>query len=1107
MLDRIYDLLDARRLNEAGALAKELELAAEKNKWGKLLSNALELQLSMAIEQNKPDLAQLVADKLDKQPPTAYGIFLQARLLLLLKKNEQSLAKGLEAYEYARNHLDTTPQVMFEKICNLLGKLLSSYGRQDESLAFYWQAMEAGDSLELKTVEYSNYLFGLHFRTNSPQEYYKAHAGYNELFGRIRPYDHRGKYQMEAMTGQPVGKIRLGYISPDFRNHVVLRFCWVMLENYDRDRFEVFCYHNSPEEDSLSARVQDMVDNWTNISSLSAREAAEVIYKDRIDILVDLAGHTQNNPLPIMAYKPAPVQISGIGYFATTGLKTVDYFLSDRYLASEEEYFTEKIISLAHSHFCYAPLYEAPDVREAPCRRSGYITFGSFNNLRKVNDDVLELWVNILKAVPESHLLLKCHLLDDPYGHRLFCDRLLKLGVDVDSPEWKERIELRGFSLDYLGEYLDMDIALDTFPYPGGGTTCDALYMGVPVIVLRGDSHGERFGYSLLNNIGLPEFVVDSRQAYFDLAVGLAHDQEIINNLHLGLRTMMEKSSLMDRKQYMNELENAYTEVWQNYIGNLPQADCPPVSKVMQQSFDFYKEGDYPRAEGWCRVALANDRGGKYSLEGVSLLSDILQDRLDYVGAWQESKRALDLMDQEKDKGNKDFQRRLWVNYAARSYRLGFVEEAEQGYQRAAELADDPCKSFGYRGSALMASLCRTDDAEAVKEKLLGINDDFSTVRLGKASVQGKKQTRQEDGKRNGKIHLAYISPDFRQHVMFSFYYNMLHSYSRARFKVTCISLAKDKDGFTDHLKTLVDSWIDAEGMSFRELSRRLKKENIDILVDLAGHSTNSGLLLFNDRIAKVQVSGLGWMESTGMSAVDYLFTDQYIDPDLANITEKPLYLTSQFCYTGRNDVPTSQGAPVKAKGYVTFGVFNHYHKWTDEMLQAWKEILDRVPKSRLLCKNQLLVSPSARDMVLERLQKAGMDMARIELEPATNTYMNRYLDVDVALDTYPYPGGGTTCDALYMGVPVVSRYGRRRGSRFGLSILSNTGLGELAVDSLDEYIERAVGLATDVELLDVLHKNLRRMMAASPIMTGQGYMSELEKAYISILQENKDFS
>lgn len=1098
-MDKIYNLLDEREYQEADRLAIKLAAEAEKNGWQKLLSNALEMRLAMAIEHDDLPAAQIFADKLAKQPTTAYGLFLQARLLMQRKKNREALAIGREALKFAQEHSDKTPEVMFEKICNLLAKLLGNFGQTQEASEYYWQSMEAADSLQLKALEYSNYLYTLHFLHNAPQDYFKAHVGYNGLFKDIPRYDHKEKYNLEAMEGRPVGKIRIGYISPDLRYHVVLRFCWVMLANYDKEHFEVYCYHNNPNEDKYSEEIKKMTDKWRNISGMSAKTAAEVIYKDKIDILVDLAGHTSNNPLMVLAYKPAPVQISGIGYFATTGLRTVDYFISDKYLASEKDCFVEDIIALEHSHFCYASLGEVPDTGEAPCMEKCYITFGSFNHARKINDEVMELWTDILKAVPESHLLIKCAVFDDEYGYELFAKRLLKFGIDIKSEEWKERIELRGFSWDYLKEYADIDIALDTFPYPGGGTTCDALYMGVPVITLSGNSHGERFGRSLLSNIGLEEFVVDSKQAYFDLAVALAGDRKIINNLHIGLRKMMENSPLMDSKLYMKELEEAYCKVWAKYVTSLPTMECPAIKEALNYSFDCYKAENYEKAEAWCRYVIKNDVEKIYLVEATSLLSDILQAKLDYVGALRESKHAIELLDEETDKGTKSFQQRLWNNYASRSHKLGFIDESVAAYEHATKYVDNIYGKFNLKGSSLLAFLCRCEDGREVKEKLTEIENLMSGITTATKEILPHKN-------KGDKIHVAYISPDFRQHVMFSFYYTMLHGYDKKRFKVTCISLTEKSDGFTEHLKALVENWIDAPETSWAKLSKRLKKEKIDILVDLAGHSADNGLAIFYDGLAKVQISGLGWMESTGLSCVDYLITDKYIDPDLSNITERPLYLTSQFCYTGRNDVAVPKGAPCKEKGYVTFGVFNNYCKWTDEMLLAWKEIMESVPTSRLLLKCQILVSQSAKELVLERLKKLGLNIDRVILEPATNTYMNRYLDVDIALDTYPYPGGGTTCDALYMGVPVVSRYGKRRGSRFGLSILNNTGLGELAVSSIEDYIDRAVGLACDMELLDVLHKNLRSMMQVNPIMDSKKYIKELEEAYLATFAGKKGF-
>lgn len=374
--------------------------------------------------------------------------------------------------------------------------------------------------------------------------------------------------------------MRIGYISPDFRRHVVLLFIWAMVTKYNRQEFEVYCFSNSPTEDEYSKYIQKHVNFWCNISQLTLRDKALLVYQQDLDILVDLAGHSRDNCLPVLGYKPAPIQISGIGYFATTGLQTVDYFLSDKYLAAgcavipaknnqvidenlqataiaSSESFTEKLLVLPHSHFCYVPIKKMPPVRQAPCMSKGYITFGSFNNLIKVNDVVLEAWGAILRQVPESRLLLKCASLDDADIRELFRQKLLSLGL----PE--ERFQLRGFSADYLPEYYEMDIALDTFPYPGGGTTCDALYMGVPVVTLGDGSHGGNFGISLLKNIGLDFACSYSVEEYIQKALLLAQDRELLNVLHLGLRNMMENSPIMNEKQYMQELEQGYKRIWQ----------------------------------------------------------------------------------------------------------------------------------------------------------------------------------------------------------------------------------------------------------------------------------------------------------------------------------------------------------------------------------------------------------------------------------------------------------------------------------------------------------------------------------------------------------------
>lgn len=547
-----------------------------------------EIYAAMVVETNSQQEIPAAIDQLQDSAGGAYHGFLVARLHWQAKRHLQALGvlEELCQLSWHQNKLVIPPENDFwqaspgekEVILNLLGQGYKYFGMAQQAAQCYRLASEFAVYFPVKTSNYSNYVFSLHYIFMPKWEYIEAHRGYNALYSVLKPFIH-DRRQLNRLQKKR-GKLRIGYISPDFRRHVVLLFIWAMVTKYNRQDFEVYCFSNSPIEDEYSKYIKKQVDFWCNISQLPLRDKALVVYQQELDILVDLAGHSRDNCLPVLGYKPAPIQISGIGYFATTGLQAVDYFLSDKYLAAgcamipaesnrvidenlqaaalaSSESFTEKLLVLPHSHFCYVPIKEMPPVRQAPCMSKGYITFGSFNNLIKVNDVVLETWGAILRQVPKSRLLLKCASLDDGDIWELFRQKLLSLGL----PE--ERFQLRGFSADYLPEYYEMDIALDTFPYPGGGTTCDALYMGVPVVTLGDGSHGGNFGISLLKNIGLDFACSYSVEEYIQKALLLAQDKELLNALHLGLRNMMENSPIMNEKQYMQELEQGYKRIWQ----------------------------------------------------------------------------------------------------------------------------------------------------------------------------------------------------------------------------------------------------------------------------------------------------------------------------------------------------------------------------------------------------------------------------------------------------------------------------------------------------------------------------------------------------------------
>ena len=290
---------------------------------------------------------------------------------------------------------------------------------------------------------------------------------------------------------------------------------------------------------------------------------------------------------------------------------------------------------------------------------------------------------------------------------------------------------------------------------------------------------------------------------------------------------------------------------------------------------------------------------------------------------------------------------------------------------------------------------------------------------------------------------------------------------------------------------------------NMERIAREIHADEVDILFDLAGHTARSGLAALAWKPAPVQLSGLGYMATTGLPAVDYFVTDHYCDPEgngsEAFYVEKLLRLTSQFCYNGYTHLPTSIGTPARERGYIQFATFNQYGKLQDDILKAWQEIMERVPRARLLLKNSAYGKKHVVQSAYERFRRLGFDMSRVQFEQATRDYMNRYLDVDIALDTFPWPGGGTTCDALYMGVPVVSYYTERHSTRFTYSILANIGLSDLASTRLSDYIETAVALAGNLDLLDALHRELRDRMKASPVMDQAGYIREMEECYRAI--------
>jgi predicted O-linked N-acetylglucosamine transferase (SPINDLY family) len=434
------------------------------------------------------------------------------------------------------------------------GNALKDTGELDEAIRCYQRAADLGGDARAA----GNFLYAMHFHPRyGPREIYEAHAGWNRRFcqplaSHIRPH------QNERAPDRP---LHIGYVSPDFHSHPVGRFLLPLFAHHDREQFKIHCFSDLRRPDAVTGQLRENTDVWRETRSLSDEQLAELIRQDGIDILVDLTMHMKGNRLLVFARKSAPVQVTYLAYCSTTGVEAIDYRLTDPFLdpvGEDESVYTEKTIRLARSYWCYQPHYPAMAVAPPPALEKPAIKFGCLNTYSKVNAEVMAAWAAILRGVPRSRLIV--HSLDGAHRER---DRRVLNSHGVD-PQRLEFVEfLRGE--EYFHRYDQIDIGLDPFPYPGGTTTCDALWMGVPVVSLAGQTAVSRAGLSILSNLGVSELVASTTAQYVEVATALAQDVSRLGLLRSTLRDRMRASPLMDAGQFARDLEAAYRRMWRNW--------------------------------------------------------------------------------------------------------------------------------------------------------------------------------------------------------------------------------------------------------------------------------------------------------------------------------------------------------------------------------------------------------------------------------------------------------------------------------------------------------------------------------------------------------------
>ena len=371
-----------------------------------------------------------------------------------------------------------------------------------------------------------------------------------------------GEFPEHTNIPDPQRRLRIGYVSPDFRKHAMGYFIEPLLEFHNRDAFDLYCYSNWPRPDAMTARFKALAPHWRDIALLRDADVAKQIAGDGIDLLVDLAGHTADNRLLTFARKPAPVQFTYLGYPNTTGVDAIDYRITDRYTdppGMTEGHYVEHLLRLPDCMWCYrAPEY-MPEVGALPARACGHITYGSFNGFLKVTESVIDTWAQLLDGVPEARLIMITVARGE--AQRRVRAAFAARGIDPERLELHPKLPVD----DYLALRNRVDIALDPFPCNGGTTTCDSLWMGVPTVTLEGSMFVSRAGASLLTNVGLPELVARSAGEYVAIAAGLAGDLPRLESLRAGLRERMRASPLCDAPRFVANLEHLYREAWQTW--------------------------------------------------------------------------------------------------------------------------------------------------------------------------------------------------------------------------------------------------------------------------------------------------------------------------------------------------------------------------------------------------------------------------------------------------------------------------------------------------------------------------------------------------------------
>ncbi len=1164
-------LLDMHRLNEAvEPLKKSLELrpdlAASYGNLGTIYVTLGRLDEAVACHRKAVEL-----EPDDRKNHVNLGASL---------KEMGKLGEAAKSYQRA---IEIKPD--YDYAINNLGNLSREQGRITDAIACFRQAIAISPDY---LVAYSNLLFCLNSLDEfTPAEICAEHRRFGEKVEREAPPP-----PVLKNNPAPERPLRIGYVSPDFLGHSVAYFIENLLEHHDRRNFHITCYALNKRSDSMTRRLQQRADRWRPVSITTDDQLCEQIIADEIDILVDLAGHTANNRLTAFARRPAPVQATYLGYPNTTGLKVIDYRLTDGRAdppGESDAVHTEKLLRLPKGFLSYRPSDFAPEVAPRPFAKNGYVTFGSFNTLAKATDKVVATWSRLLKEVPNSHLMLKSNAFNDPATVELYHQRFAAHGIAPERLELMGRTPMIG---DHLAMYGKIDIALDPFPYNGTTTTCEALWMGVPIVTINGDRHAARVGSSLLHQVGLAELVATDPDDYVARAVVLANDPQRLSGISARLRPDMARSSIMDGPGFARDIEALYRTMWREWSVKaiadgaipLPVADAAPEASPAAVALDrgtqLFQAGNIVEAEKAYRQASELDpnmaeaqvnlgtalKRLKRPLEALECYRRAVNIRPDWASAYsnlgsalcdlgrQEEaeaacKRAIELDPRHRNahsnlasvyaasRRDEDaivyFEKaleigppaaELWNNLAVSYLNVGRVADAENACQQAIALQPQFAEAHANLASVYSAQARIREAIDATRNVVklkpdlqlawsnlvfnlnyadhLSPQDIFAEHQAWGKLVKDLARTSHDNDRTAGRrIRVGYVSADFCAHSVAFFFKPLIDRHDKSKFEIFCYADVISPDIYTDMIRRASDHWRLTVGLPDADVVKLIEQDRIDILVDLGGHTSKNRMAVFARKPAPLQVTWLGYPNTTGLPAMDYRLVDKVTDPegDPGSAAVEQLYrLPGGFlCYeAAAGKTPDVGPLPAPASGYVTFGSFNKITKVSEQTVALWSKVLGAVPGSRLVLKSRSFADGSTRERYVALFSKYGIEAGRVDYldwQPHLRSHLEIYNRIDIALDTMPYNGTTTTCEAMWMGVPVLTLRGNRHAARVGASLNTSLGLSQLIAENDQDFVAKAKALAADLPALGTLRQGLRARMLASPLCDGKRLTDEIE--------------